>query len=71
MIHPMDDTITLWQTCLGDIESQVTKANFSTWFKNTHIQKIEDGVVFIGVPNEFVKEWMITKYQKNDTKGDC
>ena len=60
----MDDTITLWQTCLGDIESQVTKANFSTWFKNTHIQKIEDGVVFVGVPNEFVKEWMITKYQK-------
>ena len=64
MIHTMDETTFLWQHCLGDIESQVTKANFSTWFKNTHIQKIEDGVVFIGVPNEFVKEWMLTKYQK-------
>ena len=64
MIHTMDDINLLWQACLEDIETQVTKANFSTWFKNTHIQKIEDGVVFIGVPNEFVKEWMLTKYQK-------
>lgn len=60
----MDDFKTLWGTCLGTIEPQVTKANFSTWFKNTFIQKIEDGIVSIGVPNEFVKEWMLTKYQK-------
>lgn len=64
MMSSMDDINILWESCLSDIESQVTKANFSTWFKNTHIQKIEDGVVFIGVPNEFVKEWMLTKYQK-------
>ncbi len=60
----MEDTSTLWGSCLGDIESQVTKANFSTWFKHTHIHKIEEGIVHIGVPNEFVKEWMLTKYQK-------
>ncbi len=60
----MDDTNLLWNTCLSDIESQVTKANFSTWFKNTHISKIEEGIVHVGVPNEFVREWMLTKYQK-------
>jgi chromosomal replication initiator protein len=54
----------LWNTCLRDIESQVTKANFSTWFKNTAIVKEEEGIIFIGVPNEFVREWMMTKYQK-------
>lgn len=64
MIEHMDDTNLLWSTCLGDIESQVTKANFTTWFKNTHISKIEEGIVYVGVPNEFVKEWMLTKYQK-------
>lgn len=60
----MDDCVQLWNTCLIEIESQVTKANFTTWFKNTAINKIEEGVVYIGVPNEFVKEWMLTKYQK-------
>ncbi|HVY36048.1 MAG TPA: chromosomal replication initiator protein DnaA [Candidatus Paceibacterota bacterium] len=64
MIVVMDDCVQLWSTCLSEIESQTTKANFSTWFKNTSIQKIDGGVVFIGVPNEFVKEWMLTKYQK-------
>ncbi len=64
MIDDMDDTVQLWERCLSDIESQVTKANFSTWFKNTHISKVEEGIVHIGVPNEFVKEWMLNKYQK-------
>ncbi len=64
MIESMEETNILWNNCLQDIEPQVTKANFGTWFKNTHIVKIEDGIVFIGVPNEFVKEWMLTKYQK-------
>lgn len=63
-MNDMKDPDTLWSNCLNDIESQVTKANFSTWFKNTHINKVEEGIVFVGVPNEFVKEWMITKYHK-------
>jgi chromosomal replication initiator protein len=60
----MDDCITLWNNCLLEIEPQVSKAHFSTWFKNTNLCKIEDGIVFVGVPNEFVKDWMVKKYQK-------
>lgn len=58
------DLTQLWSKCLSEIESQVSKANFSTWFKNTIINKEEDGIIYIAVPNEFVREWMITKYQK-------
>lgn len=54
----------LWTTCLSEIETQVTSANFTTWFKQTAIIKEEDGIICIAVPNEFVKEWMIAKYQK-------
>lgn len=64
MIENMDNTTALWDVCLATIEPQVTKANFSTWFKNTHINKVEEGIVYVGVPNEFVKEWMLSKYQK-------
>ncbi|MDP3725753.1 MAG: chromosomal replication initiator protein DnaA [bacterium] len=62
------DTKQLWDHVLGDIEINVSKANFSTWFKNTHIVKQENGVVFIGVPSGFVKEWLSNKYHKSILK---
>ncbi len=58
------DTHELWGKCLKDIEVEVSKANFSTWFKNTSIIKEEEGVIYVGVPNEFVKDWLLQKYHK-------
>lgn len=52
----------LWETALNEIELAVSKANFNTWFKDTFIIKEEDGVVEIGVPNLFVKDWLHKKY---------
>jgi chromosomal replication initiator protein len=53
----------LWRSVLGNIELSISKANFSTWFKNTKILSIEDGHVVVGVPNGFAKEWLENKYQ--------
>ncbi len=52
----------LWQVVLGEIELSISKANFSTWFKNTAILSNEKGCVIIGVPNGFAKEWLENKY---------
>ncbi|MEX0934041.1 MAG: chromosomal replication initiator protein DnaA [Candidatus Paceibacterota bacterium] len=60
----MNDTKQLWNTALSEIELSVSKANFTTWFKNTNIVKEEEGIVFISVPNSFVKEWLYNKYHK-------
>ncbi len=62
------DTKQLWKNCLTEIETGVSKANFSTWFKNTCILKEEIGVVYVGVPNEFVRDWLKNKYHKLITK---
>jgi len=62
------DIKNLWKNCLVEIEGSVSKANFSTWFKNTHILKEENGIVYIGVPNEFVRDWIKNKYHKLITK---
>jgi chromosomal replication initiator protein len=62
------DTKQLWKNCLLEIEAGVSKANFSTWFKNTSILKEDSGVVYIGVPNEFVRDWLKNKYHKLITK---
>ncbi len=58
----MVDSKELWDKCLTHIESNVSKANFNTWFKNTSIMKEDGGVIFIGVPNEFVKDWLKNKF---------
>jgi chromosomal replication initiator protein len=52
----------LWQAALGEIELSISKANFSTWFKNTTILSNENSKVIIGVPNGFAKEWLENKY---------
>jgi len=53
-----------WNNCLLEIEGQITRANFSTWFRSTTGLKEDGNILYIGVPNEFVKEWMVTKYYK-------
>ncbi len=58
----------LWTGVLAEIELTISKANFSMWFKDTFITKVEDGIVFVGVPNVFVKDWLINKYHKNILK---
>ena len=58
----------LWKNCLLTIESSMSKANFCTWFKNTYIIKEEGGIIYIGVPNEFVRDWLKNKFHKLITK---
>ncbi len=52
----------LWKAVLGEIELSISRANFITWFKNTSILTMDKGVVTIGVPNGFAKEWLENKY---------
>ncbi len=59
----------LWKKVLGEMEIMLSKANFSTWFKDTFILKIDDGVVHLGVPSAFVKDWLASKYHKSILKA--
>ncbi|MEI7480559.1 MAG: DnaA/Hda family protein, partial [bacterium] len=66
----MFDTKTLWNNVLAEMELSMSKANFSMWFKDTLITKIDtDGTVYVGVPNVFVKDWLINKFHKNILKS--
>ena len=60
----MNDLKQLWDSCLIEIESNLSKGNFTTWFKNTSLLKEDSGIMVVGVPNEFVKEWLSTKFHK-------
>lgn len=61
---PLLDTRQLWENALVDIELSVSKANFSTWFRGTHVVKVEEGIVYLGVPSQFYKDWLADKHHK-------
>jgi chromosomal replication initiator protein len=56
------NTNELWQAVLGELELTLSKANFTTWFKNTFISNYEGEKVIISVPNTFTKTWLEKKY---------
>lgn len=63
------DTQELWQTALGELELQLSKANFTTWFKDTFISEITHDKVVIAVPNNFTKTWLENKYHRDILKS--
>lgn len=60
----MLDNKKLWEDAITQIELGISKANFVTWFKNTYISKQDDNVIYISVPNAFVRDWLLNKYHK-------
>jgi chromosomal replication initiator protein len=58
----------LWQAILGNMELTLSKANFTTWFKNTTIIEKTDTGIVVGVPNAFTKEWLQNKYHADIMK---
>ncbi len=53
----------LWEYILTQVELSVSPANFNTWFHNSFIVKIDDdGVVHLGVPSQFFKDWYTKKF---------
>ena len=63
------DNRQLWQTTLGELELSLSKANFTTWFKNTFVSTYENGDVIVGVLNTFTKTWLENKYHKEILKA--
>jgi len=55
----------LWQATLGELEINLSRVNFVTWFKDTYLSSFENGCAIICVPNAFVKKWLEEKYHKN------
>src|SRR5581483_4557885 len=61
----MTTTKELWENTLVELELSISKPNFSTWFRDTHIVRFEDGVVYLGVPSQFARDWLSTKFHKD------
>jgi chromosomal replication initiator protein len=61
----MNDTnnlLEIWHKTLSIIEKELSKPSFETWIKSTKPVAIYEDTIEIGVPNEFAKEWLETRY---------
>lgn len=59
------DPQTIWGQVLTEMELVVPKPMYVTWFKHTQGIKIDDGVFFVGVPSDFYREWLHSKFHKD------
>jgi chromosomal replication initiator protein len=48
----------IWQSALGKLQIQVSKANYTTWLSDSQGLSCHDNVFVVGVPNVFVAEWL-------------
>ena len=59
----------IWQAILAEFEIVLSKANFTTWFKNTGICSYENSQATICVPTAFAKSWLEKKYHADIIKA--
>lgn len=52
----------LWSRVLGEIELEVSRANFLTLFKKTQLVSLEDGVATIAVPSNMIIDLLKRRY---------
>ncbi len=52
----------LWEHVLTQVELSVSPANFNTWFKDSRALKIEEGVVYVGLPSLFFRDMYVKKF---------
>jgi chromosomal replication initiator protein len=48
----------IWETALGDLQVQVSRANYRTWLSKTIGLSYQDKTFVIGVPNTFAAEYL-------------
>lgn len=48
----------IWETALGELQVQVSKPNFRTWFSKTAGLSYQNNQFVIGVPNTFAAEYL-------------
>ncbi len=48
----------IWHAALGQLQLQVTPADYDTWLRDTAVVSHEDGLFVIGTPGTFAREWL-------------
>ena len=59
----IDEQLTLiWNEARNDIRTRVNDATFRLWFERTVAVRLEDDTFVVGVPNEFARDWVESRF---------
>ncbi len=58
----MDEKQRIWNSVLGEIELNISKAQFNTWIKNTYPVSMDEKEIVICVPSSFTRDWLQNKF---------
>src|SRR5512143_3749631 len=47
-----------WQSVLGQLQMEMTRASFDTWVRDTRTVSYEHGVLTVGVRNAYALDWL-------------
>lgn len=47
-----------WVAALGQLQTEIPKASFDTWLRDTEIVGYSDGVFDVGVQNAYARDWL-------------
>jgi chromosomal replication initiator protein len=47
-----------WQSVLGQLQTEMPKASYDTWVRDTQVLSYEDGLLTIGVDNAYARDWL-------------
>lgn len=52
----------LWTRTLEAMEKEIKRPNFEAWLKNTRPIALYDGMMVVGVPNQFARDWVEDRF---------
>jgi chromosomal replication initiator protein len=55
-------TAALWTDALEIVRSELNTPTFKTWFEHTAPLRLDEDVFVVGVPNEFARDWLDSRY---------
>jgi len=59
----IDEQLTrVWDEARDQIRERVNDATFRLWFERTVPVGLEDGAFVVGVPNEFARDWVESRF---------
>ena len=59
----MDSAKQIWERAKGELQIEVSKANYVTWLENSQGISYQDNIFAVSVPNIFIAEWLSKRLQ--------
>ena len=52
----------IWSQITRTLQPKLTKSEFNVWFSHASLQRVDEDLVIIDVPNKFVAKWLEERY---------